>query len=80
MFTMAGGYDFDNPDDELAFDIGMELSRQKVPHRRSKAETRDSIWMRRQTIARKIVQAIKRANWKFEKGPAPRGHSTDWNT
>lgn len=80
MFTqrshMSKPYDFNNPDDALAFTIDMALSRQNVPHRLSKHETRESLETRRAIIATAIVNAIKLSNWKFEKGPTPPGHST----
>lgn len=73
---MSKPYDFNNPDVSLAFTIDMALSRQNVPHRLSKHETRESLKTRRAIIAAAVVRAIKLSNWKFENGPTPRGHST----
>lgn len=75
---MPSEYDFNDPDDSLAFTIDIALSEHKVPHRKSKHETRESIWLRRMIIARAIVKAIKSSNWKFYKGPVEPGHSTSW--
>ncbi len=77
---MSKQYDFDDPDEELAFTIDFALSRQRLPARRSKTETRESIEDRRRHIARAVVGAIKRSNWRFEKGPIARGHATDWKS
>ncbi len=75
---MGDSYDLDGPGDALAFTIDMELSRQKLPARCSKNEALESNLNRRRFIARGIVQAIERSNWRFEKGPVARGHFTSW--
>lgn len=71
-------YDFNNPDDDLAFCIDYALGQQKLPPKKNKHETREQVEMRRSWIAKQIVQHIKRSNWKFEKGPVAPGHSTSW--
>ena len=71
-------YDFNTPDDDLAFTIEMALSQLKLPPRKGKTETRDQHEQRRMFAARQIVQHIKRSNWKFEQGQVAREHSTDW--
>lgn len=75
---MSKRYNFDDPDDALAFTIDQALARERMPPKRSKNEAREVVRNHRMIIARNIVKALKQSNWRFNKRPLARGHSTCW--
>jgi hypothetical protein len=72
---MGDSYDFDNPDDALAFTIAFALAQHGLPARRP-GETLDTLDARHARIAREIVQQMKLSNWRFEQGLPKPLHST----